>query len=457
MVAPSVQRTAKGWKMAKPKKSPKKEATRIERELQLLAGTNEKSRTARCLLQISPQIWGGYQYVPPGSVLETIIREFEKKSHGPLEIPLFVTLEILATILLQKKAQLRIKGVDSPLEPMLWIFLLADSGSMKSMTFREILKWSGFNKEELLWSLNAIAGPAAFMKELAGCEESENGPAVLSKNRHLAVIEEAGEFRKKMTGAQGPLAELVSYFLMLYDHEDLCRTTKRDSIGIKEPAINLIGFSVPEPFIEGITAEEMVSGFMQRHSIIFAEPADRKRHPIIQLNLKRTAKEWKKLLASIVHQEYQTGSTAVKAFNKVYHRLMKDFGQKVPDSFSLRIMWTCHTYALLYHILLGHGAGKEICPQAYAYAERITRRALADMAKAFSLTLHSETYKKIMKAEALKERQGGKLSARDIYRHIRNINIREAEHILKIINEVKGNTALASHGRVPTGCLESAK
>lgn len=433
-----------------------KESTRIEKELQLLAGDDEKSRTARFLLQIQPQAWGGYQHVPPGSILETIIREFEKKSHVPLEIPLFVTLELLATILLQKKVRVRIKGVDSPIDPMLWIFLLADSGSMKSMTFREILKWSGFNNDELIWNLNAIAGPAAFIKELAGSEETEDGPAVPSKDRHLAIVEEAGEFRKKMTGAQGPLAELVSMFLMLYDHDEIRRTTKRDSIGIKDPVINLLGFSVPEPFVDGITAEEMLSGFMQRHSIIFAEPSNRKRHPIIQLNLARTGKEWKKLLTSIIHQEYHVGATAVKAFGKAYHRLIGEFGQKVPDSFSLRIMWTCHTYALLYHLLLGNGASEEISTQAYGYAERMTRRALVDMTKAFSLTLHSETYKKIMKAEVLRERQGGKITARDIYRNFRNINLREAEHILKIISETKMNMAVPAQSKIPGGRPESS-
>lgn len=428
-----------------------KETTRINKELKLLAGDTETSRTARCLLQIQPQAWSGYQHVPPGSILESIIREFEKKSHVPLEIPLFVTLELLATILLQKRVMVRIKGVDSPIDPMLWIFLLAESGSMKSMTFREILKWSGFNKDDLIWNLNAIAGPAAFIKELAGCEETENSPAVPSKDRHLAIIEEAGEFRKKMTGTQGPLAELVSLFLMLYDHDELQRNTKRDSVGIKAPAINILGFSVPEPFIEGITAEEMISGFMQRHNIIIAEPSNRKRHPIIQLNLKRTGQEWKKLLGSIRHQEYHVAATAKKAFERAYHRLINKYGETIPDSFSLRIMWTCHTYALLYHLLLGNGTDREISSQAYGYAERMTRRALSDMAKAFSLTLHSETYKKIMKAEALRERLGDKLTARDIYRNFRDIRSGEAEYILKIINNSNRNVAPPEQMRIPTG------
>lgn len=417
------------------KNSQKKATISIEQELQFLAGAGEKSKAARCLLKMPRQSWGGYQHVPPGSLLETIIHEFERKSHAPLEIPLFVTLQIVATILLQKQVTIRIKGVDSAIDPQLWIFLLAESGSMKSMTFREILKWSGLKKEDLLWNLNAIAGPAAFVQELAGCEESEAGPAVPSKNRHLAVIEEAGEFRKKMTNAQGPLAELASYFLMIYDHEEIKRTTKKDSIGIKEPILNILGFSVPQPFIEGITAEEMVSGFMQRHSIIFAEQSNRKRHPIIQLNLKRTATEWKRLLDSTQHKEYQVSSLALKAFKRGYQRLMDRFSNDIPDSFSLRIMWTCHTYALIYHILLGGGKEETITPQAYAYAERMTSRALADMARAFGLTLHSEVYKKIQKVEALKERLGRTPTAREIYRNFRDINAKEAEYILKIINE----------------------
>lgn len=401
-----------------------------ERDLKLLSGTSEQSKIARCLINTAKQneSWGGFQYVPPLSILDTIIKEFEKKSHAPLEIPFFVTLEILATLLLQKNVRLKINGVDSLIDPQLWIFLLADSGSMKSMTFREILKWSGLKKDDLIWNMNGIAGPAGFVKELVGTDDDK------SKNRTLAVIEEAGEFRKKMTVQQGPLAELVSYFLMIYDHEEIKRSTKHEKICIEEPCLNILGFSVPEPFIDGITAEEMLSGFMQRHSIIFAEPSNRKKHPIIQLNLKRTSKEWCKIISSIQHKEYTVGSKAIREFKKIYKRLIVEF-DNVPDSFSLRIMWTCHTYALLYHIILGNGKSKEISAKAYAYAERLTKRALSDMVKAFQMTLHSDTYKKIMKAEELKKKQNGKLTARDIYRNFRDIRPGEADLILKIVND----------------------
>lgn len=400
-----------------------------ERDLKLLSGTSEQSKIARCLIQAKQDsMWNGYQYVPPLTILDTIIREFEKKSHAPLEIPFFVTLEILATLLLQKNVRLKINGVDSLIDPQLWIFLLADSGSMKSMTFREILKWSGLKKDDLIWNLNGIAGPAGFVKELVGSDEDK------SKNRTLAVIEEAGEFRKKMTVQQGPLSELVSYFLMIYDHEQIKRSTKHEKISIEEPCLNILGFSVPEPFIDGITAEEMLSGFMQRHSIVFAEPSDRKRHPIIQLNLKRTSKEWEKIISLLQHNEYIVGSKALREFKKIYKRLISEF-DNVPDSFSLRIMWTCHTYALLYHIILGDGKEKDVSAKAYAYAERLTKRALSDMTKAFQMTLHSETYKKIMKAEELKKKQNGRLTARDIYRNFRDIRPGEADLILKIINE----------------------
>jgi len=313
-----------------------------------------------------------------------------------------------------------ISGVSSPLVPQLWLFLLADSGSMKSMTFREVLKWSGLRKDELIWNLNSVAGPAVFVSELA-----EN-------NRRLAVIEEAGEFRKKMTSAQGPLAELASYFLMLYDHEDIKRATKRECAEIKAPAVNILGFSVPEPFIAGITAEEMVSGYMQRHSIIFAEPANRKRHPIIQLNMARTQKDWRKLIESIQHTTYRVEKAAIRSFGRAYERLTAGVAD-VPESFTLRIMWTCHTYALLYHILLGDGKKAEISTHAYGYAERLTRRSLSDMVKAFGLTLHSETYKKILRTEALKQRLGS-VTVRDIYRNLHNIKHGEAEYLLKIVN-----------------------
>ena len=87
--------------MSKKSSLPQREIARIAKEIEFLAGDSKESEVARYLVcSKSDHVWEGYQYIPPGSVLESIVQEFEKKSHAPLEVPLFVTLSILATHLL---------------------------------------------------------------------------------------------------------------------------------------------------------------------------------------------------------------------------------------------------------------------------------------------------------------------------------------------------------------------
>ena len=111
--------------------------------------------------------------------------------------------------------------------------------------------------------------------------------------------------------------------------------------------------------------------------------------------------------------------------------------KNIPESFKTRIMWACHTYALVYHVLLGCGKNQEISSQAYGYAERITIRTLSDMAEVFRRTLSSDMFRKIEKAEALQDKFGRKPTARELYQNIRDVTVFEADKILKVMKPLK--------------------
>ncbi len=413
---------------------PKKKnvSDRAEQELAFLAGTSEAARLARYLLAVPERsAWGGYQYCPPGSLLEITVKEFDLKTHAPLELPLFITLEMLSAILLRKEVRIRISGVKKPLEVFIWAMLLAGSGSLKSLTLSSIADTvADAGCRELLWELSGISGPAAFMQEFAGSGECPG------MNRRLCVIEEVGQFRKKMRDG-GPLEELKNYFIQIYDGTKVLRTTKSGKLEVENPAISLFGISVAEVFLEEVRPEDMVSGEMQRQAIILCESfdVDSRRHSIMKINLAKTKKEWKKLIQSIIHREYLVNAKTSKLFDEIYKRLVAKFSKDVPDSFLLRIMWSFHRYAVLYHIFLGKGREQAICKEGYLYAERIIERILSDMARTFRMTLSSETYKKLRQIESWKERHGRLPTVREAYRNFRNINPREAEYLLALIQE----------------------
>lgn len=410
-------------------KSKKKTDDRSEKELAFLGGTSESSRIARCLLRYPEEkSWGGYQYCPPGSLLDVTVKEFDQKTHAPLELPLFITLTMLSAILLQRQVKLRITGVKKAQEVFLWVMLLAESGSLKSLTLSsiaEVVEEAG--EKDLLWELSGVSGPAAFMQEFAGTGEQH------SMNRRLCIIEEVGQFRKKMRDG-GPLEELKNMFILIYDGNRVVRITKAGKLEVENPAISLFGISVAEIFLQEVRPEDMLSGEMQRQAIILCEPFDinSRRHAIMKINLAKTRREWKRLIQSIIHAEYIVNARTAKIFESINKRFVGKFSEDIPDSFFLRIMWSFHRYALLYHVLLGKGREQIVCKEAYLYAERIIERILSDMAQTFRLTLSSDTYKKLEQVEKWIEKHNKIPAPRDIYRNYRNIRLGEAEILIRL-------------------------
>ncbi len=238
-------------------------------------------------------------------------------------------------------------------------------------------------------------------------------------------------------------------FIQIYDGCQVGRTTKAGKLEVDNPAISLFGISVAEIFLQEVRPEDMLSGEMQRQAIILCEPFDinARRHAIMKINLAKTRREWKRLLQSIVHHEYTVTARTAKAFETIYKRLVEKFSADIPDSFLLRIMWSFHRYALVYHLLLGNGREQAICKEAYAYAERIIERVLSDMARTFRLTLSSETCKKLDQVEKWIEKHERIPTPRDIYRNFRNIKLGEPEILIRLALTNPNFARLANEGR----------
>ena len=90
------------------------------------------------ILSIRPpeDMWRGLIALPPSTLLEDIVAEFDKKSNIPLELPFFNFFHYLAALLLQKSVTLHVN--DITIRPDIWTVLLAESGAGKT-TLADIL------------------------------------------------------------------------------------------------------------------------------------------------------------------------------------------------------------------------------------------------------------------------------------------------------------------------------
>lgn len=232
-------------------------------------------------------------------------------------------------MLLQQEVKICITGVKNAQEFFIYVMLLAESGSLKSLTLSSIAETVDEAGEKyLLWELSGVSGPAVFMQEFAGTGEQ---PPI---NYSLCIIEEVGQFRKKMRDG-GPLEELKNTFIQIYNGKWDVHITKAGKLEVENPVISLFGISVAQIFLQEVRPEDMVSGEMQRQAIIICEPFDisTRRHAIMKINLARTKCEWQRLAKSIFHSEYTVNSKTAKLFEVISKRLVMQFSEDIPDSF----------------------------------------------------------------------------------------------------------------------------
>ncbi|WP_156521005.1 hypothetical protein, partial [Magnetospirillum moscoviense] len=135
--------------------------------------------------------------------------------------------------------------------------------------------------------------------------------------------------------------------------------------------------SEEQTFLDNVTAESMLDGFMQRFGFIIAD-ADPERtpdmFPIYRLeedaNLDPLRKAWTKLAALPLHPVYVVDRDAEMAFIHVFKRQYRSHAD-MPSSFFRRVMWRTFKYALVYHVLLGK-ADDRLDAEDIGWATRVT-------------------------------------------------------------------------------------
>jgi hypothetical protein len=106
--------------------------------------------------------WLGVFALPPASLAECVVREFQKKTDIPLELPFFTVLHWVAAYLLRHDISLRLPS--GTIKTDLWTVLLASSGAGKTWTQKTVSKSLGLT--DLEFRGTGIASSAKFIQEL---------------------------------------------------------------------------------------------------------------------------------------------------------------------------------------------------------------------------------------------------------------------------------------------------
>jgi len=396
--------------------------------LDYISRNDEALEIVKIMLSARPPetLWRGVIAVPPGTLIEAIVTEFERSTNIPLEIPFFVFFHIVAGYLLQRGVSIKFENsnMDEAL-PDPWTVLLSSSGSGKTLTYKTIAGVSDDFKN-LEWDVSGIAGAAKFVEDLA------------SHNNTLMVRDEFNEFYKRLLDERGPMAEIRDYLLRIYSNQTVERSTKKETITVEKPAVAVLGMTVYECFVRLLSLDDMMNGFAQRFSYIIAQK-DPKRparnYPIYRINRMGWTEQWNKLKDAIKFTQYISTDEAIQGYMISFNALFRD---DIPESFMRRIMWRAHKYALLYHILRGRGTMQEIEAEDYGWAARILSLQLHDALTLLTEHGASDLEKTIRSAETLitkLKRENRPVNARILVSNIRAIkSIQEARTILQLLS-----------------------
>lgn len=386
--------------------------------------------------------WDGIGSVPPGSLLEDILKGFsEIRNNGvpatsiPLELPFLMFFHIAAAYLVYNNVKLIVDGQESYCD--FSTVLLSKSGSGKTWT-KNLFKKAFIDRlDDFVFELNP-AGSAAF------CQELEKHP------KGLWVRDEVLQFFQQVENPNSKLAEVYDYLLRIYDNENIERITKKDKIIIKEPALCFLGMNVPETFIDGMTPTKLTDGFAQRYGYMLAKDINIKdirywkRVPDWHVDTTGWAEKWERMIKDI-QPAYTISKEGIETYRKIFEELSRN--TDVNESFFRRIVWKLHKYALVYHIINFNANNPEIQSVSYLWAIRLIERQLADAYAIINLSGDGRLGKLIKRCEEVIQAMiiNNEIpTARNLMQKVGSKyfnNIKEAEYLLKMLNNFDYNKA----------------
>ena len=367
--------------------------------------------------------WEGREMVPAGSIIDDLLRSFAAGSNIPLDLPFWTLMHLASAKLCSLGASLDL-GNGSLVHPDIWTIVLAPSGAGKTYTSSQVLK-------SLSDRVPIVASDAASAAKLF--EDIALTP------RGLFFSDEFFQFFRQIETAGGPMSDARGMLLKLYDGQNLSRSTKKDgTIIIENPRLSLLGLTVTDTFIDGVSAESLTDGFLQRFGICIAKPDTSRSgadYPIwtVQPQLEDA---WQRAFSSVDADAVFTLSDAAR---QAYVDVFKEHFEKLPESFYRRVLWRTFKLALIYHVLSATGK-TAVGREAMAYAIRATERSIVDSAELLLRSKGGELGRAIESAQRAYEKafaSGKAFSVRDLLRAVPRLqNSATARFVYDLIERV---------------------
>ena len=367
--------------------------------------------------------WEGREMVPAGSIIDDLLRSFAAGSNIPLDLPFWTLMHLASAKLCSMNASLDL-GNGSTVHPDIWTIVLAPSGAGKTYTSNKVLK----SLSDQVPIVDSAAASAAKLFE-----------DIAETPRGLFFSDEFFQFFRQIETVGGPMSDARGMLLKLYDGQNLSKSTKKDgTIIIENPRLSLLGLTVTDTFIDGVSAESLTDGFLQRFGICIAKPDPSRSgadYPIwtVQPDLEAS---WQRAFSSVDADAVFTLSDAAR---QAYVDVFKEHFEKLPESFYRRVLWRTFKLALIYHVLSATGktvVGKE----AMAYAIRATERSIVDSAELLLRSKGGELGRAVESAQRAYDKasaSGKAFSVRDLLRAVPRLqNSATARFVYDLIERV---------------------
>lgn len=413
-------------RMTKRKGCPAKGATMATTFLEYLSDgetKNEAIDTVRGLLKHKESNSGRVMTCcPAGSKMAAMMRDFERLTPTPLEIPLSAFVHSVSTYLMLNGVSFEFGG--KLISPGYWVIATAPSSSFKSPVAEWIQEPFNFTKEQ---KMPNCASSARWIDAFS----ERNGRAFWFEDeiaQLLGDIETAGH----------PRAPLRGMLLLCYNGADLEKETKKDKVLITKPRLSIYGLNVLETLAEKMSIESLTDGFAQRF-VFFNGVQDNNRPPnqakFYQIQSGPLIESARLAAEPVFRKQISTEPYKLSAEGE--YLLATAFEEmsdgSVPDSFHRRIFFQASKYALAYHFILGE-EGNEIGAAACEYALRICMINLTDTRSLIEATL-SDLNRMLSRIEEQETAIGRELTVREVIQKIHGIqNVSQAKSLVKLLH-----------------------
>ena len=276
--------------------------------------------------------------IPKGSILDAVDRIFYEKTDLPRELPFYITVQYLASLLLQQGVIIQ-KSKTQVIYPDLWTIVMVGSGGGKTLTLNAISNALG---GKLKMFDDADSFPAFFDNLVAG-------------NKSFFLKDEFAKFIRavnrdpKMAGLQGCL-------LNIYSNSTVKRGLKNDAPFVETPALTILGLTQIANITSTISKSMLEDGFAQRFGYVYGEKDARPR--VLDYVLDELGDEvsplWKQLTATPFHAVYRLDDVVSKTWAEGGKIIMdRSDALGITEDFSRRVLFRAFKYALIYHVLTG--------------------------------------------------------------------------------------------------------